>query len=324
MRPTTTVLMVLLMLAGTSDGESTSTPVPSGKPPTIDGSLARDEWKDAREIELQPTGQAFLLQDEQALYVGLRVGANCIPSLCLLHGERILVLHASASLGTAEYERSAEAWTATRKFAWRCRGGQAADQERARFLAEEGWVATTTADGRPGEAEYRIERRLLAGGLPRIAVVACRIQPMPMTACAWPDTVRDDSCNQDLLFGKTPDLQLAPKTWARLDLGQVKTPAERFETALDEIEAESNPVDAYHALLDLLDGAGESGEASKRAKLLRKRLEARKEVAGEVKAQRRLEAALKLARKKLHEVAEKHPDTRAARLARRCLESLAP
>jgi hypothetical protein len=147
---------------------------------------------------------------------------------------------------------------------------------------------------------------------------------MPLAACAWPDTLKDGTKSQDLLFGKTPRLHFEPKTWARLDVGPSKTPAERFEAALDEVEAEPNPIDAYHALLDLLDDAGRHGSASARARHLRKRLEAQKAVAAEVRAQRRLDAALKLARKKLEEVAAKYPKTRAARLAGTYLDVLGP
>ena len=94
----------------------------------------------------------------EALFVGLRVGEHCMPSLAMLHDQRIRVLHASASLGTAVYERSGEHWNAVQEFAWRCRDGQTSDQDRARFLEEEGWFATTCGVGTRGEVEFRIEK----------------------------------------------------------------------------------------------------------------------------------------------------------------------
>ncbi len=273
MMRTTLALAVLLILTCTSRSETPLTKVPFGKSPTMDGTLAAEEWKDALPVELDPEGEALLLQDEKALYVGLRVGRNCIPSLAVHQEDKILVLHASASLGTAAYARSGEAWRANRKFTWRCRDGQTSDEERASFTADEGWFATTNGVGRPGEAEYTIDRRLLKGAFPRLAIVACRLQPMPPTACAWPKTVRDGTRNQDLLFGKTPDLDFDPESWAQLDLGRAPTSAERFEAGLDDVEAEQDPVDAYRALLDLLAEHREQGTSSERARRLRQRLE---------------------------------------------------
>lgn len=323
MRTATLALALLLTLAGTGYGETSPTPVPSGEPPTLDGTLEPEEWEGATIVRLDPVGEAFLRRDEEALYVGLRVGGKCIASLALMQDDELRVLHASASIATAEYVRSGEVWNATRKFQWRCRQG-IADPDCERFLAEEGWLATTTRDGRDGETEYRIERRLLDGASLRIAIVVCRLQPMPLTACAWPDTVRDDTRNQELIMGKTPDLELEPGTWGQLALGPVATPAERFEAALDAIEAESDPVQAYLGLLDLLDAHADAAADSDRAQRLRKSLEKDKAVAAEVKAQRRLESALELARKKLREVESKYPGTRAARIARERLEALEP
>lgn len=316
-------LLQLLLLASTSRADTTPTSIPTGETPSIDGTLANGEWKEAVHVELAPEGEAWLLQDEEALYVGLKVGGNCIPSLALLQGDdTVLVLHASASLGTAAYERSGGEWKATRGFEWRCRSGRTSDEDRQRFLADEGWYANTVEDGRKGEAEYRIDRRLLSGATPRLAVVACRLQPMPPTACAWPPTVEDGTRDQELLFGNTPNLELEPDTWAPLDLGASLSPAEQLDARLAEIEADDDPVQAYRALLDLLDEQGD--EASDRARKLRKKLEKNKAVEAEAKAQRRLESAVKLLRKKLREIETKYPGTRAARIAKEQRESLDP
>jgi len=323
MRIATLALALLLTLTAVGYGENSPTPVARGDRPTIDGTLEPGEWRDATYVRLDPEGEAFLLQDEEGLYVGLRLGAKSIPSLALFRDDKVFVLHASASLGTAEYVRSGKTWRAVRGFTWRCRDG-AADEERARFLAEEGWLATTIGDGRGGEAEYRIERRLLDDASLRVALVICRLEPMPPMACAWPETVRDGTREQDLLFGGTPDLDLRPDTWAQIDLGPVGTPVERFEDALDAIEAESDPVQAYLGLLDLLDAHAEAAAGSDRAQRIRKSLEKDKAVAAEAKAQQRLEAALALACRKLREVESRYPGTRAARIARERLEALGP
>ncbi|MHC4576917.1 MAG: hypothetical protein ACYTED_05865 [Planctomycetota bacterium] len=274
MTKTTLALTMLLVLAGTSSGGASPTKIAAGEPPTIDGTLATEEWKDALHVELAPEGKAFLLQDDEALYVGLKVGQNCIPSLALLRGEKILVLHASASLGTAVYERSGEGWKATRTFAWRCPNGKTSAADRERFLADEGWFATTIGVGRKGEAEYRIERRMLAGKSPTLALVVCRLQPGTPTACVWPATVKDGTKDQALLFGRTPDLDFDPETWARLDMGTASQPADRFKAELDRVEAAAakSPVEAYLALLDLLEENDDVQEGRDRAARLRRTL----------------------------------------------------
>jgi hypothetical protein len=313
---TTLALTTLLVLAGTGSAEVSAAKIPVGKPPTLDGSLAPEEWKDALRVGLTPEGEALLLQDEEALYVGLRVEPNCLPSLALSRGGKILVLHASASLGTAVYERSGEGWKATRTFAWRCRDGQTSGAEKARFLADEGWFATTIGVGRKGEAEFRIERRLLTGKSPALALVACRLRRGAPTACVWPQTLSDGTADQALLFGRTPDLDFDPETWGRLDLGTSGHDA-GIEAELDGIAAlaAKDQVKAYRSLLYLLEENADAREGRDRAKRLRRTLEGRKPVAREAAAQRKLDAALKLLRRKLREVVERYPGTRAARLA---------
>ncbi len=328
MKTTALTLVLLLALTGTSLGEASPAKVDVGAAPTIDGTLGDEEWKTALSVELSPGGEAFLLRDDDALYVGVRVGKTCIPSLALLQGEKILVLHASASLGTAVYERSGDdgTWTATRGFTWRCRDGRTTTEERDRFFADEGWFATTVEVGRRGEAEYRIDRRLLTGDAPRLALVVCRLQPGAPTACAWPETVADGTKAQDLLFGKTPDLAFEPDTWAVLDVGGAASPAIDLPARLDDVEtlAKTSPVEAYRALLDLLAEIDDDSEGQDRAIRLRRTLESKRAVGPEAAAQRKLESALKLFRKKLREVEDRHPGTRAARIAAERRASLTP
>ena len=322
-------LMFLLALVGTALAGialagTPPTEVASGKAPTIDGTLGEDEWKDAVPLELDPVGEAYLLQDDDALYVGLKVGDNCIPSLALMHQEKVHVLHASASLGTAVYERADGHWKPTRRFTWRCRNGLQSGDECAKFLADEGWYATTTQDGRRGQAEYRIERSLLSGETVRLAIVVCRLQPQPMRACVWPEDVRDGTRNQNLLFGKAETLDFEPHTWARLALGPVLTPAQRFLGTLERLEtlAPTHPVDAWVELVELVEAYPDLAVRSERATALRKTLAKDKAVTREIAAQKKLDAALKSTRQRLLDIEKRYAGTRAADLARERLDAL--
>jgi hypothetical protein len=336
MRRTVLLLAILITItaAAARAGEIPRTPIPKGNAPKIDGVLSEGEWKDAKRVALAPEGEGWLMRDDKMLYVAVRTGRNCIPSLALLKDGKIVIIHASASLGTAVYERSGDVWAASRTFKWRCRNGRTTGPGCDEFLADEGWFGTTCEMGKRGEAEFRIARRLLTDGETRFALVVCRLMPMPMIACVWPATVNDGSTEQDLLFGRCPKLTFEPDTWARLELAKPVSPAVRFLKGLDAIEKalDKDPRKAYVDLLDLVAAHVDVKEHHDRAKNLRVKLEKRKEVRPEATAQRRLESVLrwvkkngerrKIMEKKFREIETKYPETRAARVAREMREKL--
>src|SRR5688572_5660318 len=86
----------------------------------------------------------------------------------------VRVLHASAALGSVRYVRAADGtWHTADAFVYELRDtslSPAAEEGRARYLDEHGWVATLFGMGGPGAYEYAIDLARL-GPEVRIAVL---------------------------------------------------------------------------------------------------------------------------------------------------------
>ena len=189
--------------------------VPAGVSPSVDGVLGSDEWEGAYQDELSDGGELYLLQDGDYLYVGVRAsGAGSgVGSVCLVRDDGVAVLHSSAALGTAVYERGDGDWQQTQAFSWRCRNTadtSSAQEERDRFLEEEGWLANNGRMGTPGVVEYRID---MPEGSLRLAV--SYIGPPRFDVVAhWPADLADDCANVRMLQGPIPEqARFAPETW---------------------------------------------------------------------------------------------------------------
>ena len=134
--------------------------VPRGRAPTIDGVVHTAEWKGAVVRPLEGGGRAYFLHDSTDLFIGLAdlPGTGWGYGAAMLGSpDTILVLHASAKVGSAVYvsdgDSSTKIWRPVSKsYAWK---------EPARLFAEEGWLADVAPrDGSKGR-EFRIARRML-------------------------------------------------------------------------------------------------------------------------------------------------------------------
>jgi hypothetical protein len=198
--------------------------VPAVAPPSLDGVLGLDEWAGAYQDELSDGGELYLMHDGDYLYLGLRAsGAGSgVGSVCVVRGDEVMILHSSAALGTAVYEKGETGWQQTQGFSWRCRStsdAPSAQEERDRFLQEEGWLANNGRMGAPGEVEYRIA---MPEGSLRLAVT--HIGPPDFQAVArWPPDLDDDCGNVQMLQGPIPEqAQFTPETW--ITIGLAETP----------------------------------------------------------------------------------------------------
>jgi hypothetical protein len=194
----------------------TSVRVPPGSSPTIDGVLSPGEWEDAVVFSLTDGSDLLLMQDDDYLYLGVRsatpemIGANVFVAA----GEQVKILHTSAALGTAIYQRRAGHWQQTQDFDWRCRStddGAAALAERAAYLQENHWLAANSRMGAPHELEYKIAR---TGALQRVAVSVFR-SSTPNERAFWPPTLGDDTIRPNP-GGLPMELRLLPEQWAPL------------------------------------------------------------------------------------------------------------
>lgn len=191
------VLIALLAGCSTSTlppSEGAAIPVPAGEPPTLDGTLAPGEWDGAAVEAFADGSELFLMASGGALYLGVRrgepgtTGANVFVD----RGGQVAILHTSAALGTAVYEREGDMWQQIQDFDWRCRrtdDSAAAQAERDAFLQEEGWMAANARTGTPNELEYRIT---VPDGTLRLAVVLIPASA-PDAKTPWPTDLADDS-----------------------------------------------------------------------------------------------------------------------------------
>ena len=104
--------------AEATDMPSDPLQVPSGNPPTIDGTHSPSEW-DAAAVETFVDGsQLLLMQAGDFLYLGIRanVSGTVVGNVYILHGDEVAVLHSSAALGTAIYEKGEESWQQIQDF----------------------------------------------------------------------------------------------------------------------------------------------------------------------------------------------------------------
>ncbi|MEN8174083.1 MAG: hypothetical protein ABFS03_14540, partial [Chloroflexota bacterium] len=136
--------------------------VPGGPAPMIDGVMLPGEWDSARVEGFLDGGELRLMHNEGFLYLGISANTQdmIVGNIFVDRGDKIAVLHSSAALGTAIYQKDGDTWKQTQGFSWCCRStnsSDAAQAERDAFLQHEGWVSINTRMGTPQELEYQIE-----------------------------------------------------------------------------------------------------------------------------------------------------------------------
>ncbi|MCJ7622410.1 MAG: formylglycine-generating enzyme family protein, partial [Anaerolineaceae bacterium] len=136
--------------------------VPPGNPPIIDGTMSFGEWDNATVESFTDGSELFLIHADGYLYLGIQaetadmIGGN----IFINRGDEIVILHSSAALGTAIYQKAEDSWQQIQDFNWRCREtdrSDAAQTAHDAFLQQEGWLAANSRMGNPNELEYQIE-----------------------------------------------------------------------------------------------------------------------------------------------------------------------
>jgi hypothetical protein len=179
----------------------------------IDGKIAEREWVGARRVPLGREGEILFLRDGDTQCIAVRLSGPFISSLALQSGDKVEILHSSASLGRAIYRRSGSAWNLDQAFVWRCRDGRTQAGDREAHLREHGWVASTMAMGTREVTEFRISNRLLAGDEARLTLALFARGK----TVVWPKAVRDGSTARELLCGNCPaSLEFELAKWSAM------------------------------------------------------------------------------------------------------------
>ncbi len=185
--------------------------------------LAIDYFADGSELLLMHSGDT--------LYLGIRSNDEgmIVGNVFLVLGDEITILHSSAALGTAVYQRQNEIWEQSQAFTWRCRASdqsERAQEEREAFLAEEGWLAANARMGTPNELEYRID---LSGETPHLAANFLQASA-PDVKIPWPANLADDVI-RPTPGGLPQQMRFSTEGWAKITLSpESEATAGAFET----------------------------------------------------------------------------------------------
>ena len=187
--------------------------IPNGNPPTLDGTISPDEWNDARQELFSDGSELLIMHHEGYLYVGIRANTPgmIVGNIFIDQEDQVSILHSSAALGTAIYEKRSDTWGQTQAFSWRCRSSSntpSAIAEREEFLQQERWVANNSHMGTPQELEYMIA---MPNSSLRLAVTFTRASDLS-ERIYWPISLEDDCTKQPQ--GEYPTtMQFSPSTW---------------------------------------------------------------------------------------------------------------
>jgi hypothetical protein len=163
--------------------------------------------------ELTGGGSLSIRRDGDQLLVSVTGPRAGLASLCLGDGSRVRILHASAAIAEAIYEKSGADWTLASgfgQFALReTRTGPPPEADRRAFFDAKGWVANASNAGTVArEFTIRVDQRA------RYLGVAFYATSAPEAVSYWPATMSDDCRAVKVAQGFLPaTAQFRPDSW---------------------------------------------------------------------------------------------------------------
>ena len=195
--------------------------IPHAKSPTLDGKVGKAEWDAAVKIE-EMGGTLQLQHDGKAVHLLVRLPATQVTSAFLSIGKKVFVLHASARLGTAIYEKTAKGHRLKQGFRYA--------KASPKFEARDGWLASDRGVIDNKDLEFRIPFEFLGwkdAGAARTHQVRFAFTTHAFTGrggLRHPAGLDDSTVDSKLLVGHSPEsLRFEPSKWRRL------VPVERSE-----------------------------------------------------------------------------------------------
>jgi hypothetical protein len=147
-------------------GPSSLLDVPVGEPPVVDGVLSPNEWVNAAHTTMSDDSDLYWVYANDMLYVAVKSLNMGSMNLAIQYEDQVRILHSSAALGSAIYEKRVDGWHLTQDFSWCCRSKINFD-EMEQLFQDEGWLATIGYLGTPGEVEFQV---VVPDGEVRVAV----------------------------------------------------------------------------------------------------------------------------------------------------------
>jgi hypothetical protein len=214
------LIALLFVLAFIRCSTNNSIIIPIGRDIKIDGILEDSEWSDAWQGNLVNGGEVLFKHNNLNFFIGIRGVEMGWSHICVATPNQVLILHSSAALGAAIYQRTDQEFAnPVDRFKWEMRDttqSEVAVKARASYLDKNNWVASTAWMGNPFEREYIIKNEIFREHDVKIAVLYASDEEHP-DYYYWPTALSDDALNANLAFGKTPDsLTFRIEQWATL------------------------------------------------------------------------------------------------------------
>lgn len=157
-------------------------------------------------------GEVTLTRSGEFLDVAVQGPRAGLASLCVGDDSRVRILHASAAVGEAIYEKDADRWTLKSGFEWKLRDartGPPTDEQVKAFLASAGWTANASRAADPRRIfRIRLTERT------RYLGVTFFTTDEPMAVSYWPDTIDDDCRAVKVAQGFLPETpRFDPRRW---------------------------------------------------------------------------------------------------------------
>jgi len=124
-------------------------PVPESVAPAIDGAIGDGEWDKATVTTMTDGSSLLWMRHGRTLYVAVDGSTIGAVNLTLAIDDDIWILHSSAALGSARYQRGGPDWTLAHGFSWCCRNATDSTARLA-LLEQEGWQANIGFTGDEG------------------------------------------------------------------------------------------------------------------------------------------------------------------------------
>lgn len=198
-----------------------SVQVPRGPAVTIDGRVDDVEWRNALRVEYPAGTVVRLMRDADHLYLGVTSERQGFASLCLARNNEVHVLHASAALGHVTYRASGDVWNSPDTAFVYGMGNTALDgaarSQRAAYLNDHGWVASTMSMGNDGRSQ-EMQIALSRFSLP-FSLALGRWLSSNRTEW-WPSTItHHEGCfSQQLVRGSVPQgVLFKPSFWLTIE-----------------------------------------------------------------------------------------------------------
>jgi hypothetical protein len=167
-------------------------------------------------MRLTGGGDVSVREVGDSLHISIKGPRAGLASLCVGDDSRVRILHASAAVAEATYEKQGERWVLKSGFDWKLRdsprSGGPTEADVRQFLASTGWVANASNAGAPGrEFTLRLTDRIRFVGVTFLATAE------PMAISHWPASMDDDCRAMKVAQGFLPEAaQFRPSGWHRV------------------------------------------------------------------------------------------------------------